>query len=172
MVLFATALFLVSTITAVNSQMENVEIQDHSQQTQDGEHLVDHLTEFVDLGGQGLRHIQEHLSDKKEFPKDGQFAEDIQAIENGDDTKGIFYFFELHDFDKNNKLDGLELLVALTDHHEKTKEENGKELLEVEVESLIDNLLEEHDLNNDGYLDFVELMNTGPDSLWNKLGKP
>ena len=70
-------------------------------------------------------------------------------------------------------MDGLELFAALTDHHEKTNnEKNGKELLEQEVESLIDNLLEEHDLNNDGYIDFMELMNTNPDSLWNKLGKP
>ena len=85
---------------------------------------------------------------------------------------GIFYFFELHDFDKNKKLDGLELYVALTDHYEKTNtEQNGGQILEQEVESLIDNLLDEHDINSDGYVDFVELMNTGPDSLWNKLGR-
>jgi hypothetical protein len=36
-----------------------------------------------------FRHIQEHLNNEAEFPKDGQFAEDIQAIENGDDTKGL-----------------------------------------------------------------------------------
>ncbi|CAB3995324.1 multiple coagulation factor deficiency 2-like [Paramuricea clavata] len=117
-------------------------------------------------------HIQEHLNNEEEFPKDGQFAEDIQAIKNGDDTKGIFYFFELHDFDKNKKLDGLELFVALTDHHDKINtEQDDRELLEEEVESLIDNLLDEHDLNSDGYIDFTELMNTAPDSLWNKLGK-
>ena len=62
--------------------------------------------------------------------------------------------------------------MALTDHHEKTKtNQDGGELLEEEVESLVDNLLEEHDLNGDGYIDFVELMNTKPDSLWNKLGR-
>jgi Ca2+-binding EF-hand superfamily protein len=66
----------------------------------------------------------------------------------------------------------LELFVALTDHHDKINtEQDGRELLEEEVESLIDNLLDEHDLNSDGYIDFTELMNTAPDSLWNKLGK-
>ena len=85
---------------------------------------------------------------------------------------GIFYFFELHDYDKNKKLDGLELFVALTDHHERTKtKEDSGDLLEEEVELLVDNLLEEHDITGDGYIDFMELMNTRPDSHWNKLGR-
>lgn len=82
--------------------------------------------------------------------------------------QGIFYFFELHDFDKNGQLDGLELYHALTDYNNHGKP--GKLLLENEVESLIDDLLQKHDLNGDGYIGFVELMNTNPDSLWNQLG--
>lgn len=87
---------------------------------------------------------------------------------------GIFYFFKLHDFDKNGKLDGLELLHALTDHHSSasghTEIGTSEQLFEEEVVSIIDNLLQKHDLNNDGYVDFVELMNSNPDSLWNELG--
>ena len=43
----------------------------------------------VDYSVFSCRHIQEHLNDK-EFPEDGQFAEDIEAIKKGDDTKGLF----------------------------------------------------------------------------------
>lgn len=81
---------------------------------------------------------------------------------------GIFHFFNLHDFDKNNKLDGLELYVAFTDYHEKN---NDDDLSEKEIVKIIDDLLKAHDLNEDGYLEFFELMNTSPDSIWNKLGK-
>ena len=32
-------------------------------------------------------------------------------------SAGIFYFFKLHDYDDNQKLDGLEWMNALTDFH-------------------------------------------------------
>ena len=34
------------------------------------------------------------------------------------DEESNFRFFTIHDYDKNNKLDGLELMAALTDHHQ------------------------------------------------------
>ena len=39
-----------------------------------------------------FRHIREHLI-QKDFPKDGRYADDVRAIENGDDTKGITFVF-------------------------------------------------------------------------------
>lgn len=136
-----------------------------------GEHLVNHLADIVDLGGEGLRHIQEHLN-QGNFNTE-QFSQDIEAIRNGDDTKGIFYFFTFHDSDKNDRLDGLELFHALTHYvngGKSEEEDDGHTLLEDEVESLVDNLLQKHDLNHDGYIEYTELMNSDPDSLWNKLG--
>ncbi|XP_046848285.1 multiple coagulation factor deficiency protein 2 homolog isoform X2 [Xenia sp. Carnegie-2017] len=119
---------------------------------------------------QDEKHIQEHLQTDESLSEESkdQFHDDTEAVKEGDDTKGIFHFFNLHDLDKNNKLDGLELYVAFTDYHEKN---NDDDLSEKEIVKIIDDLLQAHDLNEDGYLAFFELMNTSPDSIWNKLGK-
>lgn len=145
----------------INPQQE---VQEHHnpEDESDDKHLLNHLAAVVDLDGEGIKHIQEHLGE--EAYKTEQSSQDIQAIKNGDDTKGIFYFFELHDFDKNEKLDGLELYHTLTDHT------SDKYLSDAEAESLIDDILQKHDLNDDGYVSYVELMNSDPDSFWNQLG--
>ena len=117
-----------------------------------------------------------------------------------------FHYFKLHDYDNNNKLDGLELGAAMT-HYEDPKEgehgTHGKthvsplpfsplihhyktllciyalwkycnetsnicvtfpsnsisqsiELSDTELKSLIDSILGDDDLNNDGYIDYYE----------------
>ena len=64
---------------------------------------------------------------------------------------------------------------ALTDFHADDDHDDkaaGKNFLEHEAESIIDELLEKHDRNEDGYIDYVELMNTKIDSLMTELDKP
>lgn len=55
-------------------------------------------------------HIQEHLEEVIEQP-------DLSKMS---DEELDFYYFQVHDTDKNNKLDGLEILQAImhTDHHD------------------------------------------------------
>ena len=99
----------------------------------------------------------------------------IQSVLNSFLFSGIFYFFKLHDYDNNQKLDGLEWMRALTDFHADDDHDDkaaGKNFLEHEAESIIDELLEKHDRNEDGYIDYVELMNTKIDSLMTELDKP
>ena len=90
---------------------------------------------------------------------------------------GIFYFFKFHDYDDNQKLDGLEWMQALTDFHEEDDKkdefkEGGKMFLEHEAEAIVDELLSKHDKNDDGMIDFIELMNQNVNSFMTELDKP
>lgn len=78
-----------------------------------------------------------------------------------------FHYFQLHDFDKNNRLDGLEILQAI--HHTETHEHDNNHEHENEPEDeetkrqnfeyyveLIDKVLEDDDADNDGFLSYAE----------------
>ncbi|XP_070566776.1 putative uncharacterized protein DDB_G0271606 isoform X2 [Ptychodera flava] len=131
-------------------------------------HLGLHLGDRFDFDEEGARHIYEHMSqiiDLPEAVKQGEFS----------DEQGQFYLFVSHDFDGNNKLDGLECFTMLTDFYD-TKDPTeaghlaGKMTLK-EVEGLVDDLLVKHDTNRDGYLDFAELFAPNVQSVWTKMGE-
>ncbi|XP_015587113.1 multiple coagulation factor deficiency protein 2 homolog [Cephus cinctus] len=75
-----------------------------------------------------------------------------------------FHYFKLHDVDNNTKLDGLEILHAIqhTLHEDGEDEENKNEDNNEHrndlhwIVELIDRVLEEDDLDNDGYLGYTE----------------
>ncbi len=82
-----------------------------------------------------------------------------------DDTEAMeFHYFKLHDYDNNNKLDGHELGVAMTHFHEDSPEgEEGKSpssysMSDEELGKLIEMILQEDDLNDDGYVDYYEFV--------------
>lgn len=100
-------------------------------------------------------HIKEHL--------DGE----VKTADTADmtDEELEFHYFKLHDYDGNNKLDGLEIALALK-HHENTDpndvagqhSDNPQRMLEKEVIELVDSVLQDEDLNNDGYVDYHEFV--------------
>ncbi|KYN11314.1 Multiple coagulation factor deficiency protein 2 like protein [Trachymyrmex cornetzi] len=67
-----------------------------------------------------------------------------------------FHYFQIHDFDNNTKLDGLEIFHALQHTMHENEEEGIQKPDEDWIVVLIDQVLEEDDLNNDGYLEYVE----------------
>ncbi|EFN86199.1 Multiple coagulation factor deficiency protein 2-like protein [Harpegnathos saltator] len=72
-----------------------------------------------------------------------------------------FHYFKVHDFDNNIKLDGLEILHAVQHTlHEKELEDdddNKKDKHDLpSIVGLIDRALDQDDVNNDGYLEYVE----------------
>ena len=72
-----------------------------------------------------------------------------------------FHFFRLHDYDSNNKLDGLELYVAITHFVSKHAEKTGGSpvhLQEAAMEQGINRILEKDDKNEDGFLDYYEFV--------------
>lgn len=76
-----------------------------------------------------------------------------------------FHYFKIHDIDNNTKLDGLEILHAIQHTFHKNRLNGDEDYKEDTTESehdlpwiveLIDRVLQEDDINNDGYLEYVE----------------
>lgn len=72
-----------------------------------------------------------------------------------------FFFIRMHDKDNNTKLDGLEILHALqhTYHNDEDDNEVDDYSLEDQIPMIIkmvDRVLEEDDLDNDGYIGYIE----------------
>ncbi|KAM5165219.1 multiple coagulation factor deficiency protein 2-like [Mantella aurantiaca] len=88
-----------------------------------------------------------------------------------------FYYFTMHDFDHNKLLDGLEIMAALQDSLDEhignvlTKDEKMKSYIE-----MTDEVLKEDDLDEDGFLSFVEYMHSqkrtaSPTTILDKTAK-
>lgn len=117
--------------------------------------------------------------------------EDLENLIPSEDTKKMspeeleFYYFKLHDFDNNTKLDGLEILQAIqhvmhnedSSEHNTNAEQDQNQVTNEEINTqttttteeterleddfayfveLIDKVLEEDDLDHDGFLSYVE----------------
>lgn len=185
MIGFSTLLFFIYSSVNTQAHAENVvengrevgedDSEFHDKMSHERRHLLAHLADRMDLDGEGLRHIQKHLDEQT---LNAEESKDLKDVADGDNSKGIFYFFKFHDYDNNQKLDGLEWMQALTDFHQEDDEnkgefkEGGKVFLEHEAEAIIDELLSKHDKNDDGMIDFFELMNSKVESLMTDLDKP
>ena len=93
------------------------------------------------------RHIKEHLKD-----------EAVVNVDEMSDEEFHFYYFTLHDYDQNKKLDGLEILYGMNDHdhHSNTTDEHPGYLTEEEGAEMVDKVLRRMDQNSDGYIDYPE----------------
>ena len=65
------------------------------------------------------RHIREHMK---------EYMSDTDELKLDDQEAMEFHYFKVHDYDNNNKLDGLELAAAMTHYH---GEEGGQEKTQV-----------------------------------------
>ncbi|GFT81811.1 uncharacterized protein TNCV_4336591 [Trichonephila clavipes] len=86
--------------------------------------------------------------------------QDVQKITKLQDSgeistnEALFYFLRMHDFDDNRKLDGHELLAAMShalEHHENETPLNMKE-----KETIVDSFFS-YDDNQDGFISYPEL---------------
>lgn len=74
-----------------------------------------------------------------------------------------FHYFKLHDYDNNNKLDGLELYAAIAhfEHEGKPEEQDNPESIQLDesqLQHLVDTILEQDDANDDGFVDYYEFV--------------
>ncbi|KHN81346.1 Multiple coagulation factor deficiency protein 2 -like protein [Toxocara canis] len=109
--------------------------------------------EFGGQQAQDAEHIKEHL-DGKVDPTANMTPEQLQ-----------FHYFNMHDLDKNGKLDGIELIKAITHFHQENPgpAHQGSNVppplpSEVELEQMIDSILREDDFDGDGYIDYGEFL--------------
>lgn len=86
--------------------------------------------------------------------------DDIESELNLDSEEATqFHYFKLHDYDNNNKLDGLELFSAiahLAQHEGGSPEHMAMD--EEQVTHLVDAVLDQDDLNDDGFVDYYEFI--------------
>ncbi|GAB6021441.1 hypothetical protein CHUAL_004047 [Chamberlinius hualienensis] len=105
-----------------------------------------------DLTSKQIREDREHL--KEDIEKYLQL--NPQVVEHATMEELEYFYFVLHDFDKNDKLDGSEVLKAIShisEHHVGYKEVNLEEIsVNLEV------LFKRDDLDDDGYLTYPEFI--------------
>ncbi|KAK6021524.1 EF hand, partial [Ostertagia ostertagi] len=90
-------------------------------------------------------HIKQHLEDKIDVSK---LSEEQQR----------FHYFSISDLNKDNLIDGNEILKALTHDH---SDDTGPGVPIQDEEAMIqmvDGVLADMDINGDGYIEFAEYM--------------
>lgn len=90
-------------------------------------------------------HILEHLDGVINRPEEEMSPQELQL-----------HYFKMHDYDGNNLLDGLELSTAITHVHKEEGSEHAPVMSEKELITIIDGVLRDDDVNNDGYIDYAE----------------
>ena len=126
----------------------------------DGENKLKDRYNFV----KDSDHIREHLKSQYGF-------DDKQANEYLKEHDTQTQFFVMHDYDKNTKLDGLELLKSMSHVHEHEEEGGNHDEAHTEPDNtetlieFVDMILKDQDFNNDGYIDYPEYVN-----YYSKLG--
>lgn len=70
-----------------------------------------------------------------------------------------FHFFRLHDQDSNDKLDGLEIMAAMSHFSEHETEGNTESVMSQErINEMVDSVLAQEDADDDGFVDYYEFI--------------
>lgn len=96
---------------------------------------------------QDKEHIKEHLEGMIDKDPKDMTEQELQ-----------FHYFKQHDLNNDNKLDGIELVNALTHFHTEDPNAVPPSFQEYELVNLIDDILREDDRNYDGYIDYAEFI--------------
>ena len=107
----------------------------------------------------------------KDYYKEDDMEEQLNL---SDEEATWFHYFKLHDYDNNDKLDGLELYTAIEhyagDHHDEEETgENGEHRQTFkpdhqQVIQIVDTVLEMDDFNDDGFVDYYEFIKVQKDA--------
>ena len=103
-----------------------------------------------------------------EYYNEGDVEEQVK-LDSDEATQ--FHYFKLHDYDNNNKLDGLELYSAISHYaqHHGDEGDSGPGLEDEQIITLVDAVLEQDDLNKDGFVDYFEFVKSQEEA---KQGSP
>ncbi|XP_052272744.1 multiple coagulation factor deficiency protein 2 homolog isoform X3 [Dreissena polymorpha] len=124
----------------------NQQHHQHKGQAQEihGRHGRNVQPEGFGVNPHDAEHIKEHLKDVVDIPKEDMTEEELE-----------FHYFKLHDYDGNNKLDGVEITKAITHFHEEEPDKDKPRpppptLSDKDIEGIIYSILEQDDLIKDG----------------------
>uniref|UniRef100_A0A914WYY1 EF-hand domain-containing protein n=1 Tax=Plectus sambesii TaxID=2011161 RepID=A0A914WYY1_9BILA len=94
-------------------------------------------------------HLKHHLQDKI----------DVQETELNEEQRRFHYFF-MHDLNKDNLIDGNEIIKAMVHEHFTEAESRAQppppSIEESSIENMVDSIMREMDANNDGFLSYAE----------------
>ncbi|XP_036363072.1 PH domain-containing protein DDB_G0275795 isoform X2 [Octopus sinensis] len=131
-----------------NQQYQQQQQQQPPQGSHGHGHTHGHSHNFKD-DSHDQAHIAEHLKDYAHKPVDQMTDEEME-----------FHYFKLHDYDDNNKLDGNEITSAIThfqrEDHQDANAAAARTMSDTEISDIVDMVLKEDDLNNDGYVEYSE----------------
>ncbi|XP_069695094.1 lymphotoxin beta receptor inhibitor isoform X2 [Periplaneta americana] len=103
------------------------------------------------LSAANIAHEKQHIQEHMEVPIDTSKMSE-QELQ--------FHYFKMHDADNNNKLDGCELIKSLIHWHATNtptdKMEQQAVYSDEEIANMVDDIMKDSDLNNDGFIDYAE----------------
>ena len=80
-----------------------------------------------------------------------------------------FYYFREHDYDKDNSLDGNEIVMSLLHHAKEVPNGESPFSSDEQLSAIVDDVLKQQDKNNDGKISFQEYSSTFQDTGNNNL---
>lgn len=124
--------------------------------------------------------VAEMILDKEHISDDFGELYQEEDIKKMDLEEQLFLWFKAHDWDEDDLMDGLELLKALSHehnyHHPEEHEDHNEEVIDgVDQDqhtpaadrqrlrrtvSIVDKILEDNDVDIDGYISFTEFYNS------------
>ncbi|KRX37001.1 Multiple coagulation factor deficiency protein 2 -like protein [Trichinella murrelli] len=84
-----------------------------------------------------VEHMKKHLHGRV----------DTNSMDNPEMMR--FYYFNLHDLNKDNRLDGLEIIKAITHYHKDDHNVEVRVPSDDELEAIVDGIMESDDFNRD-----------------------
>ncbi|XP_041469743.1 multiple coagulation factor deficiency protein 2 homolog isoform X1 [Lytechinus variegatus] len=103
-----------------------------------------------------------HIQDRDHIRSHLQGTLDVDAIDMSP-QRLQFHYFHSHDMDHNRKLDGLELMQSILHVDEGWKNtggggggHHGGVMSEERIIEIVDVILEDDDIDQDGYVDYIE----------------
>ncbi|XP_071833754.1 uncharacterized protein [Apostichopus japonicus] len=139
-------------------QLQQQQQQQQMEQQPQGQHGV--VNNVAGGGGRNLIRDKTHIQDREHMMHDLQgVAEFGNFLQEMTDDELQFHYFKIHDTDHNNRLDGLEVLQAVSHYdssHDADPSKERESPSEEELEDMVDTVLYDDDRNRDGYIDYLE----------------
>ncbi|XP_071833755.1 multiple coagulation factor deficiency protein 2 homolog isoform X2 [Apostichopus japonicus] len=134
-------------------QLQQQQQQQQMEQQPQGQHGV--VNNVAGGGGRNLIRDKTHIQDREHIKLhlNGVIDQDGQDMS---EKELELHYFKMHDYDNNMKLDGLEIMQAVSHFHHEGASDDSTPLDDDELMRLIDPILEEDDKNKDGFVDYPE----------------